>query len=239
MNKTLNLKFQLASMVWPVARMRDAYMVMLRHSAILEKERLQSARAEDERMLLQDHIAKHSPQRTQSRDTAIAAMPQERQSHACSGCHHRFTLASIFRHNVEWTQNCRAARVKERRNSSGQRVRRLVHLHQFLPKDAETVKLDHFLFCISSVSFSSASLAWRWEFTAMFMLTRDTFSTCFSIVVWGRAGTQFTPSTSRVTVDSASTGASASGERSWNRFQKRVSFQKARTQIRNLESFQV
>ena len=36
---------------------------------------------------------------------------------------------------------------------------------------------------------------------AMFMLTRDTFSTSFSIVVWARAGIQFTPS-----MDSASLG---------------------------------
>ena len=50
---------------------------------------------------------------------------------------------------------------------------------------------------------------------------------------------QFTPSISRVTVDSASKGRSASGERSWFPFQRYVNFQKARTQIRNLESFQV
>ena len=35
---------------------------------------------------------------------------------------------------------------KESRNSSGQRVRRPVHLLQFLPKDAETARHDHFLF---------------------------------------------------------------------------------------------
>ena len=57
----------------------------------------------------------------------------------------REPLPSYF-DNVEWTQNSRAARVKELRNSSGQRVRKLVHLLQFLPADAETVKLDHFIF---------------------------------------------------------------------------------------------
>ena len=72
---------------------------------------------------------------------------------------------------------------------------------------------------------------------AMFMFTKDTFSTSFSIVVWGRAGIQFTPSISRVTVDSASRGIIASGHRSWFPFQRRVSFHKARTQIRYLESF--
>ena len=41
-NKALNDKFQLASLVWPVVRKRDAYMMMHRHSAILERERLQS-----------------------------------------------------------------------------------------------------------------------------------------------------------------------------------------------------
>ena len=73
----------------------------------------------------------------------------------------------------------------------------------------------------------------------MFLFTRDTFSTTFSIVVRGRAGIQVTPSISRATVDSASTGFSASGERSWFPFQRRVSFQKAQTQVRNLEGFQV
>ena len=37
-NNTLNDKIHLASLVWPVARKRDAYMMMLRHSAILKKE---------------------------------------------------------------------------------------------------------------------------------------------------------------------------------------------------------
>ena len=43
--------------------------------------------------------------------------------------------------------------IKERRNSSGQRVRRLVHLSQFLPKDAETVRLEHFLFAFRRFRF--------------------------------------------------------------------------------------
>ena len=38
----VNDKFHLTSLVWPVAGERDAHMMMLRHSAILEKERLQS-----------------------------------------------------------------------------------------------------------------------------------------------------------------------------------------------------
>ena len=41
-NKTFNDKFHLASWVWPVAGNRDAYMMMLRHSAILERKGLQS-----------------------------------------------------------------------------------------------------------------------------------------------------------------------------------------------------
>ena len=41
-NKTFNDKFHLASWVWPVAGYRDAYMMMLRHSAIFERKRLQS-----------------------------------------------------------------------------------------------------------------------------------------------------------------------------------------------------
>ena len=72
---------------------------------------------------------------------------------------------------------------------------------------------------------------------AMFTSTRERFSRSFSVVLWGRAGIQFTPSISRVTVDSASTGISASGERSWFPFERRVSFRNARTQLRNLESF--
>ena len=108
------------------------------------------------------------------------------------------------------------------------------------PQDAETVRLDHFLFAFRPFRFLRRH--WRgcgWCAPAMFVFTRDTFSTSFSIVVWGRAGIQFTPAVSRVTMDSASTGISASGEWSWFPFQRRVRFQKARTQIRNLESFQV
>ena len=41
-NKTLIDKVHLTSFGVPVARERDAYMMMLRHSAILERERLQS-----------------------------------------------------------------------------------------------------------------------------------------------------------------------------------------------------
>ena len=81
-------------------------------------------------MLLQDQIAKHSPQRAAAVITDSEHEP----------------LPPYFRHNVEWTQNQRAARVNERRSSSGQRVRRLVHLLQYLSKDAETGRLDHFLF---------------------------------------------------------------------------------------------
>ena len=56
---------------------------------------------------------------------------------------------------------------------------------------------------------------------------------------WIRAGIQFTPSISRVTVESASIGKSAYGKQSWYLFQQRVSFQKAQTEIRNLESVHV
>ena len=99
-------------------------------------------------------------------------------------------------------------------------MRRVVNLLQSLPKDAETVKLHHFLFAFRQFRF----LRRHWRgcgVPVMFMLTRDTFSTSFSIVFWGRAGTQCTPSISRVTVNPASSGISASGERSWYPFQKR------------------
>ena len=74
---------------------------------------------------------------------------------------------------------------------------------QPLPKDAETVRLDHFLFhFVGFVFFGVTGVAVG--VPAMFTLTRDTFCTSFSIVVWGRAGMRFTPSMSRVTVDAAS-----------------------------------
>ena len=41
-SKTLHHKFHLAGLVWPVPRKRDAYMMILRNSAILDRERLQS-----------------------------------------------------------------------------------------------------------------------------------------------------------------------------------------------------
>ena len=107
-------------------------------------------------------------------------------------------------------------------------MRRLVHL-QFLPEDTETVRLDHFLFAFRRFVFFGVTGVLV-VVSAMFVFTRDTFSRSFAIVIWGRAGIQFTPSISRVTVDSVSTGVSASEERSWFPFQRRVRFQKARTQ---------
>ena len=138
-------------------------------------------------------------------------------------------------YNVEWTQNSRAARVKERRDSSGQRVRRLVHLLLLMQRPSSLTTF--FLHFVGFVFFGVTGVVVG--VPAMFMLTRDTFSTSFSIVIWTKAGVQFTPSISRVTVDSVSVGFSASGERSWCPVQRRVSFQKARTQNRSLESFQV
>ena len=41
-NNTLTDKLHLASLVGPVVRMHDAYMIMLRHNGILERERWQS-----------------------------------------------------------------------------------------------------------------------------------------------------------------------------------------------------
>ena len=67
---------------------------------------------------------------------------------------------------------------------------------------------------------------------------RDTFTSGFSIVVKARAGIHFTPSIHRLTVDSASVRISAPGEQAWFPSQRRGSFQRARTQIRNLESFE-
>ena len=74
----------------------------------------------------------------------------------------------------------------------------------------------------------------------MFMLTRDTFSTSFSIVVWAKSGN--TLHTLNVPRDLGLRVYKC--ERLWRAvivplLRKRVNFQKARTQIRNLASFQL
>ena len=71
---------------------------MLWQSSILESQRLPARRTEDEWMLLQDHVAEHSPQRAQSRDTAIATVPHQRHSHASGGCHHALWITSSCLH---------------------------------------------------------------------------------------------------------------------------------------------
>ena len=101
-------------------------------------------------MLLQDHIAEHSPQRTQSRDTAM-------------GCHATKTSKSCVQRlssPILSTNPCLHLSTQrgldpEQQSGTRQRTSQLEWtvcasnrppLPVFLPKDAETVRLDHFLF---------------------------------------------------------------------------------------------
>ena len=165
-NKPHDDKFNLASLVRPVARKRDAYLMMLRHSAILERERLQGRRAEDETMLLQDHVVEHSPQRTESRVTGIAAMPQDSvvRAPAVNTDSERGTRRRTSQ--LEWTASASSPPPPP-----------------FFAERCRERQARPLSFCISSVSFLRRF--WRGcGVPAMFMLTRDTLSTSFSIVVW-------------------------------------------------------
>ena len=106
------------------------------------------------------------------------------------------------------------------------------------PVDAETVKLDHFLFAFRGFRFlrrhwrgcgSSRDVHVDKRHLLHKLLRRE----------MDKSGHTVHTLISRVTVESVSVGFSASGERSWCPVQRRVSFQKARTQNRSLESFQV
>ena len=105
----------------------------------------------------------------------------------------------------------------------------------FLPKNVETIRLDHFL---SAFFFGVAAVAVG--VPAMLMKTRDTFPTTSSIVVLGKNWNTFhnlniprLPWTQRLQASALWRALT------WYPLPKRGSFPIARTQIKNLERFQV